>query len=136
MFDKIRRQLSPSFLAMLLISFTLWYITKLSYSYTTNFDLKVVVRGENVVIPCVYEGKGTNLLHYYMSPSEIELDLKDVSYSVKTTSYTYDGQSEKAEPNKVIILKPSSLHSYLSLKFSDIKVVSVGDIPEIPYVKK
>lgn len=127
--------MTPVFFIMLVISFTLWYITKLSYSYTTDFNLELSVSGENIVVGCVLEGKGTNLLHYFMSLSKMEIDLSEVNYSIKTISYSYDAETETTKENKVIVIKPSSLKSFLSVRFSDIKVISIGDIPEIPYTK-
>jgi len=57
--QKLRNYISPVFLVLLAVSFTLWYISKLNYTYTTDFNIKVKVNGERLVVPCVVEGKGT-----------------------------------------------------------------------------
>ena len=59
--QKLRNYVSPVFLVLLAVSFTLWYISKLNYTYTTDLKIKVKVNGERLIVPCVVEGKGTTL---------------------------------------------------------------------------
>ena len=42
----MHRYVSPVFLALLVASFILWYIAKLSYTYTTEQVVRVSVDGE------------------------------------------------------------------------------------------
>ena len=42
----VRRYVSPAFVVMLAVSFTLWYISKLTYTYTTDFNIKVEIDGQ------------------------------------------------------------------------------------------
>ena len=57
----MHRYVSPVFLALLVASFILWYIAKLSYTYTTEQTVKVSVDGQPFEVTCVVEGVGTNL---------------------------------------------------------------------------
>ena len=67
----MHRYVSPVFLALLVASFILWYIAKLSYTYTTEQVVRVSVDGEPFEVTCVVEGVGTNLFGYrvYMNKS-------------------------------------------------------------------
>ena len=42
----MHRYVSPVFLALLVASFILWYIAKLSYTYTTEQTVRVSVDGQ------------------------------------------------------------------------------------------
>ena len=61
-FRLLRRYVSPVFIAMFVLAFILWYISKLNYTYTTDFKVKVKVDDRRIEVPCVVEGKGTNLV--------------------------------------------------------------------------
>ena len=45
-----------SFLALLMASFILWYIAKLSYIYTTEQKVRVDVDGQVFDVTCTVEG--------------------------------------------------------------------------------
>ena len=60
----MHRYVSPVFLAPLVASFILWYIAKLSYTYTTEQTVRVSVDGQPFEVTCVVEGVGTNLFGY------------------------------------------------------------------------
>ena len=60
----MHRYVSPVFLALLVASFILWYIAKLSYTYTTEQTVRVSVDGQPFEVTCVVEGVGTNLFGY------------------------------------------------------------------------
>ena len=96
----MHRYVSPVFLALLVASFILWYIAKLSYTYTAEQTVKVSVDGQPFEVTCVVEGVGTNLFGY------------------------------RVYMNKTLRI-PQSLQNALAPRFSDIKIISVGDIPEI-----
>ncbi|MFR6635198.1 MAG: hypothetical protein ACLUQ6_11135 [Alistipes onderdonkii] len=57
----MHRYVSPVFLALLMASFILWYIAKLSYIYTTEQKVRVDVDGQVFDVTCTVEGVGTNL---------------------------------------------------------------------------
>ena len=60
----LHRTVSPVFLALLVASFILWYIAKLSYTYTTDQVVHLNVDGVPFEVTCVVEGVGTNLFGY------------------------------------------------------------------------
>ncbi|WP_300257061.1 hypothetical protein [uncultured Alistipes sp.] len=123
----MRRYVSPVFLALLVASFILWYIAKLSYTYTTEQHVRLSIDGQRIEVTCVVEGVGTNLFGYrvYMNKTlRIPLDEIKVERS-----------REEGHENKYVI-EPQSLQKALSTRFSDIKIISVGDIPEIDIPQK
>lgn len=123
----IRRYLSPVFLALLVASFILWYIAKLSYTYTTEYTVRVNVDGEKFDVVCVVEGIGTNLFGYrvYMNKS-LNIPLSELKYK----------RSREEGHEGMIVISPEALQKALSVRFSDIKVVSIGAIPEIELPEK
>jgi len=123
----LRRSVSPVFLALLVASFILWYIAKLSYTYTTEQVVRVNVDGEPFEVTCVVEGLGTNLFGYqvYMK-KRLRIPLSELKW---------ERSREEGHEDKVII-DPQSLQSAISVRFSDIKVISIGTVPEIDYPEK
>lgn len=121
-FKWMHRYVSPVFLALLVASFILWYIAKLSYTYTTEQTVRVNVDGEQFEVTCVVEGVGTNLFGYrvYMNKT-LRIPLAELKYK---------RSHEEGHEGKIII-DPQSLQSAISVRVSDIKVVSVGTVPEI-----
>ena len=124
---KLRRYVSPVFLALLVASFILWYLAKLSYTYTTEQTIRLSIDGQPVEISCVVEGLGTNLFGYrvYMNkPQRIPLA------ELQTTPSEEGGHEGK------LVIDPQSLQHAISVRFSDIKVISVNSIPEIDAPEK
>ncbi len=123
----MKSYVSPTFIMLMCASFIMWYILKLQYTYTTNYSVLVNIEGERLRVPCVIEGKGTNLLGYrvYMH-REIKIPLNDLKYTI-------DSQVDVAAGAVVdsIIIDPQSIQSAISVRFSDIKVISVGDVPPL-----
>lgn len=126
----LKSYVSPTFIMLMCASFIMWYILKLQYTYTTDFAVLVNVDGERLRVPCVVEGKGVNLLAYrvYMR-KELKIPLSDLKYKLQT-----DADEQSGEEHRWYELDAQSMHSAISVRFSDIKVISVGDIPnlEIP----
>ncbi|WP_417015116.1 hypothetical protein [Alistipes sp.] len=118
----MRRYVSPVFLALLVASFILWYIAKLSYTYTTDQTVRVSIDGQPIEVTCVVEGIGTNLFGYrvYMN-KRLRIPLAEL----RTTP-----SQEKGHEGKLII-DPQSLQDALAPRFSDIKIISIKHIPEI-----
>jgi hypothetical protein len=126
---RIRRAISPVYMVLLCASFLLWYILKLQYTYTTNFSVLVNVDGERLRVPCVVEGKGTNLLGYRVyARKELKIPLSDLKYSVE-----YDRGDSGELLGSWYSLDPQSVQSAISVRFSDIKVISIGDIPSLTF---
>ncbi len=122
---KIKRAISPVYIALLCASFILWYILKLQYTYTTNFSVLVNVNGERMRVPCVVEGKGTNLLGYRVYASkELKIPLSELKYTI-----TADRGDSGELLGRWYQFDPHSVQNAMSVRFSDIKVISVGDIP-------
>lgn len=126
---RMRATISPAFVYMLCAAVIMWYILKLQYTYTTNYSVLVNIDGERMRIPCVVEGKGTNLFGYrvYMH-REIKIALDDLKYSIEEQKNPDTGVVE----GRSYVIDPQSVQSILSVRFSDIKLISVGEVPAIP----
>ncbi|MBQ3026571.1 MAG: hypothetical protein IJD27_03455 [Alistipes sp.] len=137
--QKLRNYISPVFLALLAVSFTLWYISKLNYTYTTDFNIKVKVEGERIIVPCVVEGKGTNLFGYgFYTSRRVSIPLSELNYDIVEVPVTpAEGAvvDSLAKEYKVRI-SPISMQDAISVRFSDLKIVSVGDFDDIPLPQK
>ncbi len=113
----IRHYISPAFLVMLTASFVLWYIAKLSYTYTTDLNINVRVGSTRFPVACVVEGVGTNLFGYRLyKGGKVSIPLSELSYSRQLNA---QGESE-------IVIEPQSLQNALSVRYSDIKVISIS----------
>ncbi len=128
LFSKIaalgKREVAGIFIPCLLISFGLWYITKLSYTYTATIPMVVRIEGQRIKVSCKAEATGYRLFaHRYILRKAIDLKLSDVDALpsvVGKDSYVID---------------PFTLQNIISRHNSDLRVISVAEIPEI-VVKK
>ena len=122
-----KSSISPAFILLMCASFIMWYILKLQYTYTTDYSVLVNIEGERLRVPCVIEGKGTNLFGYrvYMH-KEIKIPLNDLKYTIDSQL-----DVDAAAVVDSIIIDPQSMQSAISVRFSDIKVISVGDVPPL-----
>lgn len=120
----MHRYVSPVFMALLVASFILWYIAKLSYTYTTGQTVRVDVDGQLFEVTCTVEGVGTNLFGYqvYMNKT-LRIPLSELKYKPSR---------EEGHEGKIVI-DPQSLQNAISKKFSDIKITSIDAVPEIDY---
>ena len=130
----VRHYVSPVFVTLFCASFVLWYIVKLDHTYTTEYAVHVNIDGERLRVPCVVEGKGATLFGYrvYMH-RQIRIPLSELKYTVEHRSV--EPQAEGAAPTvdeTLCILDPQSLQNAISVRISDIKVISVGNIPPLP----
>ncbi|MFI3303001.1 MAG: hypothetical protein SNH35_08465 [Rikenellaceae bacterium] len=116
---KLRRVVSPMFLAMLVASFVLWYIAKLSYTYTTELNVRVEVEAQTINTKCVIEGVGTNLFGYKIKGGQkLKVPLSELRYEVN-------------QADSIITINENSLSGAISVRFSDIKVISIDTNSEI-----
>ena len=124
---QMKSYVSSTFIMLLCASFIMWYILKLQYTYTTDYSVLVNVEGERMRVPCVIEGKGTNLFGYrvYMH-KEIKIPLNDLKYTIESKVDVAAGTDVDN-----IIIDPQSIQSAISVRVSDIKVISVGDVPPL-----
>lgn len=120
----MHRYVSPVFMALLVASFILWYIAKLSYTYTTGQTVRVDVDGQLFEVTCTVEGVGTNLFGYQVYMNK--------TLRIPLTELKYKPSREEGHEGKIVI-DPQSLQNAISKKFSDIKITSVDAIPEIDY---
>jgi hypothetical protein len=103
-------------------------LTLITDTYTTEYNILVNVDGQTIRIPSVVEGVGTNLLGYRnYTHKEIKLHLADLKYSKGSVEDEQTGESQEC-----YILDPQSIQNAISVRFSDIKIVSLGDIPPLP----
>jgi hypothetical protein len=114
-------------------SFTLWYIAKLNYNYTTELDVKIRIGSSRFSVPCVVEGKGANLFGYVISTSRLNIPLSELEYTIMR-EVTELGSAPS--DNVRLHLKPESLKNAISVRLSDINIRSVGDIPDIEMPKE
>lgn len=130
----VRHYVSPAFVALFCASFVLWYIVKLDHTYTTEYAVHVNIDGERLRVPCVVEGKGATLFGYrvYMH-RQIRIPLSELKYTVE--QYVVEPQSEDEDPTvgeSYCIIDPQSLQNAISVRISDIKVISIDNIPPLP----
>lgn len=124
----LKGYISPAFILLFCASFVFWYILKLGNTYTTEYNILVNVDGQTIRIPSVVEGVGTNLLGYRnYTHKEIKLHLADLKYSKGSVEDEQTGELQEC-----YILDPQSIQNAISVRFSDIKIVSLGDIPPLP----
>ncbi len=114
----LRHYVSPAFCVMFFAAFVLWYITKLSYTYTTDLNIDVEVAGAEFEVECVVEGVGTNLFGYKLyKGGEVSIPLNELVVSSKNRNS--------------IVIDSMSLLKAISVRYSDIKIKSIGSIPSI-----
>ena len=124
---RLKSWISPVFISFMCVSFLFWYILKLQYTYTTDFNVNLNIDGERLKVPCVVEGKGSYLVGYSLYSKEHKIALDDLKYTIE--------QERSAEDDQIIgewyVLDPHSVQSAISVRYSDIKIVSLGDIPRL-----
>ena len=135
--QKLRNYISPVFLVLLGVSFTLWYISKLNYTYTTDFNIKVKVDGERIIVPCVVEGKGTTLFGYgFYTPRRANIPLSELNYEVvEMPSVDENGVVDTLSVIRKAHISPISMQDAISVRFSDLKILSVGHFDDITLPK-
>ena len=127
--QRLRKYISPVFLVLLAVSFTLWYISKLGYNYTTELKVKVTVDGYNITVPCVVEGKGSTLFRYGVyAASSAEISLSELKFEVLEQPVATDNDTIVERKMRI---SPMSMQDALSVRFSDLKIVSVGRFSDI-----
>lgn len=127
-FGVVKSYISPVYIMLLLASFTLWYIAKLNYSYTTELDVKIRIEDNRFSVPCVVEGKGANLFGHLISNSRVNIPLSELEYSVMH-DVTQIGVAPSGKQR--LHIQSASLQNAISVRMSDIKILSVGAIPDI-----
>lgn len=117
---RLRKFISIPFLLMLILSFILWYVIKLGYVYQTNMPISVNVNGNLFEVNCMVEGQGSRLFAKRHSKSKpLELKWSDLEVSPSAIN------------NGWVVISPYSLQNAISSHNTDIRILSVGPIPEI-----
>ncbi len=133
-FARVRQYVSPVFIVLLVASFTLWYIAKLNYNYTTELEVKVRICDTRFTVPCVVEGKGTNLFGYAIYTfGRLNIPIEDLVY---TELHEVREAGSAPSPTKRVHIQSASLLNAISVRLSDIKIRSVGEIPVIEIPKE
>ncbi len=115
-----RRHVSAALIPCLLLSAMLWYITKLSYTYTATVPFKVSVEGQQFKVNCLVEATGYRLFaNRYILRNRIELRLDDIE------------TAPSAVNKNAYVLNPFSLQNIISVRKGDMRIISVGELPEI-----
>ena len=79
--------------------------------------------GEKYKVACIFEGVGTNLVSYHTSLGKsVKIPLSELKYK-KSREEGHEG---------MLIIDPQSLQHAIAVRFSDVKVSSIGAVPEIP----
>ena len=113
LFHNIKSRITPAFLVTLAMAFIFWYSGKLQYTYTTTIPFTVEIEGDRVRTTCMVEGTGHNLLSArYFKRRVVKLQ-------------RFDGVSNTYE------ISPTSLQNILSVRYPNLKIVSVSRMPFI-----
>lgn len=120
LFHNIKNRITPAFLVTLAMALIFWYSGKLQYTYTTTIPFTVEIEGDRVRTTCMVEGTGHNLLSArYFKRRVVKLQRFDVDLlSVDGVSNTYE-------------ISPTSLQNILSVRYPNLKIVSVSRMPFI-----
>lgn len=120
----INKHVSPVFLLLLILSTIMWYLTKLSHTYTAQVPIAVNIEGNRFSVACLVEGTGHRIVaHRFFMRNVVNLNFRDV----QATPSMFNSGS--------YVINAYSLQNAISVNISDLKIISVGDLPEIriPY---
>lgn len=116
---------SPVFLMLILLSTVMWYVAKLSYTYTTQIPIDVSVEDNHFRVYCMMEGSGYRLFaHRYILNDEVRLSLSDIEYA------------PSIKDKDLYTINQFSLQNAISTRKNDIRVISIGDIPEMTIINQ
>ena len=115
-----KKLLSPAFFIMLFLSASMWFSIKLSYDYKTEMPVTVNVEGYEFKVNCMVDGRGAQLFarRYYKNRA-IQLRWSDLDVSPSSVNPGWE------------VISPYSLQNAISVRITDIKILSLGPIPEI-----
>ena len=114
----VRRLSNPVFFMLLALSLCLWYITKLSYVYTT--DIQIPVRIDSTLY---VEGVGYQILKHKIAPRRNGVDISSDNVAV----------TPSARQAGVYDIAPFTLQNIISSHISDLKILSVESPVEIEF---
>lgn len=116
---------TPIFLLFLLLASVLWYVAKLSYTYMTDIPVEVSIEDNRFRVYCRVEGTGYKLFaHRYIFNDEIRLSLDEIEYD------------KSVSDKNSYVIDAFSLQNAISQQKEDIRIISIGDIPEITIISQ
>lgn len=120
-----RKYVSPTFLVLLSFSFLLWVLIQMGHTYTADVVVPVNIEGARIKVRCEARGTGYRIFaHRFLRRSDIKVRLLRLDVSPSPT-----------DPDKLVI-NPSSLLVVISAHTKDLKILSIGEVPEIPAPNK
>lgn len=128
--DKIKafskKYISPVYLTMLVLALILWYIIKLGYTYTAEVPISVNVAGNKFRVECIAEGTGYRIMAHRMRTAGV---IKIAFGELQATPSVIN--------NGRFMIDAHSLQNVISGRVSDLRIISVGELPEIriPYTE-
>lgn len=111
----VRRLSNPVFFMLLALSLCLWYITKLSYVYTTDIQIPVRIDSTLYSVRCNVEGVGYQILKHKIAPRRNGVDISSDNVAV----------TPSARQAGVYDIAPFTLPEHHSSHISDLKILSV-----------
>lgn len=121
---RIRAYITPGYVAMVVMAFVLWYITKLGENYTTDHEVVVEIEGKEYDVDCTIRGKGTNLISYTLSSSRSNFVVPSAELSFDKEVTDDNGRTYRHVTNV-------SLQQALNARMNDVDVIAVGAVPMI-----
>ena len=107
------------------------------HSAQTVHQVDVNIDGQHITVPCVVEGKGSTLFGYgFYSSSRVSIPLKDINHSIVEHPVSVEGFADSVRMEHKIRINPVAMQDALSVRFSDLKILSVGTLPELDMPKK
>lgn len=116
-----RRLSNQVFLALLLLSFVLWYIVKLNNDYTTDISIPVYVDGQRYNVRTNIEGNGYKIALHNIAPRRNKVMLYSEDLDL-TPSAIYPDMYE---------IPPFVLQNRISSTVKELKIISVETPVEI-----
>lgn len=118
----LRHYVSPAFLVLLVASFILWYLSKLSYTYVTEQPVHLLINDQPVDVVCVIEGQGSTLFgHRVHADRTLHIPLEEL----RCRPVHEEGHEGKWR------IDPQTLQQAIAVRYNDVKILSVGVVPEI-----
>ena len=121
---RIRAYITPGYVAMVVMAFVLWYITKLGENYTTDHEVVVEIEGKEYDVDCTIRGKGTNLISYTLSSRRNNFVVPSAELSFDKEVTDDNGRTYRHVTNV-------SLQQALNARMNDVDVIAVGAVPMI-----
>lgn len=121
---RIISYITPGYVAMVVMAFVLWYITKLGENYTTDHEVVVEIEGKEYDVDCTIRGKGTNLISYTLSS-------RRSNFVVPSAELSFDKEVTDDNGRTYRHVTSVSLQQALNARMNDVDVIAVGAVPMI-----